>query len=137
MNTILKMEKETIENERKKLGVPHPIDFEEGRITPKDIEKLMPLALMPFSEEAVKTSHVNGFVSKGISYDLYLNRLQEVFGYTHVKLEHRLKEEITKPSKDTNKDSMIYCKVYVTIKIGNYTLILIISLQQHLLNTYQ
>jgi hypothetical protein len=120
MSDFLTIDNELIEKKRTELNLPKPIDFEGGRLKPEDVEKLMPLVLLPFDENFIDKGNSSGFSSKGINYILQLNRLQQVFGVTHVKLEHTVIEKKT-VEKDEKQD-MFYYKVYVVIKIGNYTI---------------
>ncbi len=120
MSDFLLIDNKFIEEKRKELNLPKPVDFEGGRLAPEDVEKLMPLALLPFDESSIDKGNSNGFSSKGINYILQLNRLQQVFGVTHVKIEHTVVERKTVEKED--KQDMYYYKVYVVIKIGNYTI---------------
>jgi hypothetical protein len=120
MNDILKIDNDLVEAKRKELGLLKPIDFENGRLNPDDVEKLMPLVLLPFDQSAIEQGKSSGFASKGINYNLQFNRLQQVFGVTHVKVEHTVVEKKTVEKED--KQDMYYYKVYTSIKIGNYTL---------------
>ncbi|NBI07644.1 hypothetical protein [Senegalia massiliensis] len=121
MSDILETDIKFIEDKRKDLNLPKPQDFEEGRIKPEDIEKLLELVKLPFKEGSTSNSYT-GYSSKGIKYLLQLNRLQQIFGNTHIKIEHKVIDKKLVESKDPNKNDMYYYKTYVEIQIGNYTL---------------
>lgn len=123
MADVLKIDREFIEKKRKELKLPTPVDFEQDRITPDLIEKLMELIRLPFDSKAIEVGKgkKGGFKSKGVPYLLQLDRVQQVMGTSHVKIEHELVEVETVLSNEPDKAPMHYCKVYVTLKIGNYT----------------
>lgn len=119
---LLQLDKEIIDNARKERNLPIPTEFENGRLDQVLIEKLLPLALLPFHEKAIEENEAIGFVAKGVSYALQLNRLQEIFGTSHIKLEHSVVEKRFEESSKEGKQGMHYYKVYLTIHIGNYTI---------------
>ncbi|MBO8160593.1 MAG: hypothetical protein H0Z24_03060 [Thermosipho sp. (in: Bacteria)] len=123
MCDALKIDNKMIEDKRKELKLPAPTEFENGRISPELIDKLMELLLLPFDESAVETGRDGGFTTKGVSYALQLNRVQKVFGPSHIKIEHRVDEyELVKNERDESKQPMHWFKVYVSLKIGNWTM---------------
>jgi len=119
MCETLKIDSDIINKARKEKGLPKPSEFDEGRLKPEDIEGLIDLAITPFDESFIDGGNNNGFSSKGINYNVQLNRLQQVFGTSHIKIEHSVVEK--KEVEKEEKQNMIYYKTYVMIKIGNYT----------------
>lgn len=121
---LLEVDREIVDKARKEMGLPSPIEFENGRLDHVLIEKLLPLALLPFDEDAIEKGDLSsgGFTSKGVSHSLQLNRLQDVFGTTHIKIEHSVEEKRFEESQKEGRQGMYYYKVYVTIHIGNYTI---------------
>lgn len=146
---LLEIDKEIINKYREEHELPAPCDFELGRIDHVLVEKLMPLIKLEFDIKAVESTRVDGFNAKGVSASLLEARLQEVFGTSHIKVEHRVVEHgyiensDNKPVKedddsDESEDSidendsqeasptkpkkgLHYYKVYVVVKIGNWT----------------
>ena len=57
------------------------------------MEKLMVLLALPFDDRVIDKGRNSGFETIGINYNLQLNRLQNVFGVTHVKIEHEVKDK--------------------------------------------
>src|SRR5690554_777023 len=83
---------------------------------------MLELVKLPFDDSVIEKKNIDtGYVSRGVPYQLQLNRLQEVFGNTHIKIEHQVVEEYAPPVEE-GKVQMFYYRVYVTISIGNYTL---------------
>jgi hypothetical protein len=119
MCEILKKDIEMIEKVRKEKNLPKPSEFKDGRINPSDLEKLLSLAVLPFDEKAVGEGRKSGFNSRGVNYNIQLNRIQQVFGTSHVKVNHEVVEK--KEVENEDKMDMIYYKTYVTVMIGNYT----------------
>src|SRR6056297_2669543 len=119
MCEILKKDNEMIEKARKERNLPKPSEFKDGRINPSDIEGLLSLVVLPFDEEAVGKGNKSGFNSIGVNYNIQLNRIQQVFGISHVKVKHEVVEK--KEVEKEDKNNMIYYKTYVTVMIGNYT----------------
>lgn len=120
MIEVLEKDKELIAKERECLNAPKPTDFENGRITPEDVTKLIQLLQVPFEEGTVIRRERGDFVSKGVPQSLQLTRLFEVFGANHVSFEHKIVEFET--VKREGKTDMHYYKVYVKLSIGNWTL---------------
>lgn len=146
----LVLDNELVEDKRKELKLKKPTEFENGRITPEDVENLMVLAQLPFCEEAVQEGKAKGrgFKSRGVSYALQLNRLQRIFGNTHVRIFHNVvesaevlndkkfdfdydngivveNETVNEQGSEVSKKKisiMYYYKTYVTLQIGNYTI---------------
>jgi hypothetical protein len=119
MCEILRKDNEMIEKARKENNLPKPSDFKDGRINPSDIERLLALVVLPFAEDAVDKGDKSGFKSIGVNYNIQLNRIQQVFGISHVKVSHEVVEK--KEVEKEDKNNMIYYKTYVTVMIGNYT----------------
>ena len=120
MIEVLQRDKELVAKERERLNAPKPTDFENGRITPEDVTKLIPLLQIPFDEGAVIRRERGDFVSKGVPLSLQLTRLFEVFGANHISFEHKVVELET--VKREGKTDMLYYKVYEKLSIGNWTI---------------
>lgn len=119
MCDYIKIDNELIDKERGKHKLPKPVEFEGGMLSQELVEKLMVLLALPFDDRVIDKGRNSGFETIGINYNLQLNRLQNVFGVTHVKIEHEVKDK--KAVENDNRRTVThYCKVYVTIKIGNY-----------------
>lgn len=114
MDNYIQKDNDIVEQYRKENKLPRSLNFENGRITPSDIEKLIPIIAIPFDDEIIDYNKEQGFSSKGIHYLIQLNRLQQVFGHTHVKIETANKEQMQISTDGYGS------KMDVTIKIGNY-----------------
>lgn len=110
---ILEIEAKLIEGERVSKKLPSPSDFDNGLISGNDIENLIPLLMLPFDNSIINYGSNNGFKRKGISIDICINRLQQVFGYTHVQWHHKLIDS-------QNINNGYYTKIYIHVSIGNY-----------------
>lgn len=125
MSDAIRIDNKIIDEKRKEWGLPKPTEFAEGRITPGLIEQLLPLLHLPFDDSAIEQSNTSGFNTKGVNYNLQLNRLQEVMGYTRVRVEHTctdyekvVNEKVDEGKKKTT--TMHYYKVSVRLMIGDY-----------------
>lgn len=125
MADIMEQDNGLIDIARKSAELPKPIDFENGRIDHIMVENLIPLLHLPFDDKAIEEGGMGGFRSKGVPYGLQLNRLQYVFGTSHVLIEHRVDgtryENGNIDDNGDEKKGMYYCKVKVFVKIGNWT----------------
>jgi len=123
MCDVLEIDKKLIDKKREELNLPKPTEFGDeetkGRITPELIDRLMPLLQLPFDQSAIDINNKNGYTTKGVNWALQEARLQEVFGHSHIDIQHTITDE---GSYTGSKDKeLYYCKVLVTIRIGNYT----------------
>jgi hypothetical protein len=121
VSDLLKIDNDMVEKKREEMKLPKPAEFDKGRINIEEIEKFIELAIVEFDENCIGSSSNGGFSAKGVDYKIQLNRLQQVFGRSHVKVEHSVTETKTVGGEGEKKD-MFYYKVYTEIKIGNYTL---------------
>src|SRR5690606_11091852 len=118
----LTRDNELIEKERERLRLHKPTEFEKGRLDPILVEKLLPLVQLPFDKKVIKERKQNGFKSKGVPYKLQINRLQQIFGLSHILIEHKVISQAYKENSDPTKMGLYYFKVYVALRIGNWTM---------------
>lgn len=117
--TLEVLDNKFIEGKRKEMNLPNPCEFENRRISQQQVSELIPLLLQPFDELAIRINSDKGFEAKGVPLPLQLNRLYQVFGVEHVHFEHSVVEQEI-PASEVDKGKYYY-KVYVTLKIGNWT----------------
>lgn len=108
---------------REKHNLKKPNDFEKGRIDPEILEKLMPVIQIALDDNEAGKEHNNIFNINDKPISLLEFRIQEVFGITHIRIKHAVGEKGYEEIKDgTKANRKYYCKCYVTLEIGNWTL---------------
>lgn len=142
ISELLEIESKLLDDYREEKQIQKPSEFEKGRIDTVLIEKLLPMVSLPFDEKAINITNGTGFKAKGVKISLQENRLQQIFGNSHIKIEYSIIDERyaegdnvvdaeehlndisddeKKQQQSKTKKGMYYSRVKVDVKIGNYT----------------